>query len=64
MSRRRKPRTQEDLFMSILDKWYEDEKQILSEWGIGNRDRSRQLLKEEYEGYKSMWEKLKAQAKV
>lgn len=55
---RRKPKTQKDLFMLILDKWYEDEKQIDSEWGIGNREKARELLHQEYLKYKNMWEEL------
>lgn len=55
---RRKPKTQKDLFMFILDKWYEDEKQIDSEWGIGNRERAKELLHQEYLQYKNLWEEL------
>lgn len=60
MGRKKKPKTQEELFKHILNKWLDDERQILSEWCIGNRDRARALLNEEYQGYLDMWEQLKS----
>lgn len=59
MSRKKKPKTQEELFKHILNEWLDDERQILSEWGIGNRDRLRTLLNEEYQWYLDLWEQLK-----
>lgn len=57
----RKPKTQEELFMRILNKWKEDELTILSELGIGRKDLARKYLNDEYEEYKNLWEQLKEQ---
>lgn len=55
---RRKPKTQKDLFLHILNKWYEDEKQINAEWGIGDCEQAREIMHQEYLKYKNMWEEL------
>lgn len=58
---RKRLKTQEDLFIHILNKWLEDERQIRCEWGIGDRDRLLKNLNEEYEYYKELWNELKEQ---
>ena len=56
---KRKPKTRDELFKRILRMWRDDEKQILSEWGVGNHSKLREDLMNDYDEYLKLWEELK-----
>lgn len=56
--RRKKLKTQDELFLHILNKWLDNERQCLAEWGIGRRDIAHENLNKEYKGYLDLWEQL------
>ena len=57
--RRNKPKTRQDLFIYVLNKWLDNEYKCISEWGISNRDKLRADARKEYEECLNLWEQLK-----
>lgn len=56
--RKTKPKTRQDLFVYLLNKWRDNEEQCVNEWCIRDRQGALKKVQEEYEEFLDLWQEL------
>ena len=59
MSRKRKARTKRELFINILDMWFENKIAVIGEFGIRNHEEMENDARKEYQAYMELYDSLK-----